>query len=142
MKDNDIIDSENYEKIKSRKLIVDALQELHDEEVKQRRTIFFGKIKYKILSITSSLFIIVSILSVFILTFIVKSSGNGKTEDLLGFVIPHPPTFLGMIPWLGYVLERIYELLSVHGLVVISMFFVFMSIGLSIKNYSKKLIEK
>lgn len=40
-------------------------------------------------------------------------------RDLLGFTVPHPPMWTSYIPYLGWLLEIIFSIFSLHGLVYI-----------------------
>lgn len=52
---------------------------------------------------------------------LVRVSGKGEeyASDLLGFTIPTPPTWIGMVPYVGRFFEFIYSLFSLHGLVIV-----------------------
>ncbi len=80
---------------------------------------FFGKIMISL-----------SILFILIFHFIVTgTSGEIFSRDLFGFIIPTPPLWTTLIPFIGYFLGIIFEMFSLHGLVGISIFIIIFSIG-------------
>lgn len=46
------------------------------------------------------------------------------SSDLLGFAIPTPPAWIGMIPYVGRFFEFIFSLFSLHGLVIVGIWVV------------------
>lgn len=56
------------------------------------------------------------------------------SRDLLGFPIPHPPSWVSLIPYLGWSLGIIFELFSLHGLVTIGISVLLISFGVFLVN--------
>ena len=76
------------------------------------------------------LFMISGIIFLLIHSFIVTGSPDESfARDFFGFPIPHPPLWTSYIPYLGFVLRIIFEFFSIHGLVGLVIFFVFLFIG-------------
>ena len=65
------------------------------------------------------LFILSGVIFPLILNSIVTATeGESFSRDLFGLPIPHPPTWVSLIPFLGWLLGIIFELFSLHGLVI------------------------
>lgn len=52
------------------------------------------------------------------------------SKDLLGFPVPQPPVWTGLVPYVGYFLEAIFAMLSLHGVVVTLIFLSIMGLGM------------
>ena len=62
------------------------------------------------------------------ISFIVKSDGI-NTLDIFNLVIPHPPVWTSYIPYLGTVLDYIFELFSLHGIVQVVLAVILFGLG-------------
>ena len=64
------------------------------------------------------MFIIGGIVFLFVHSFIVTGTeGESFARDLFGYPIPHPPLWTSYIPYLGSLLNFVFELFSIHGLI-------------------------
>lgn len=70
-------------------------------------------------------FIVVALIASGVLS-LVRVGGLDEefASDLLGFTIPTPPTWVGMIPYVGRFFEFVYSLFSLHGLVIVGIWVV------------------
>lgn len=55
-------------------------------------------------------------------SFIRLSGENGKSYDLFGLAINTPPDWVSMIPAVGPILEWIFSMFSLHGIVGVIIF--------------------
>ena len=81
--------------------------------------------------------VVVGALMFFALTFIVKSDGVSGTQDLFGLTVPQPPDFTAFIPYLGYVIGKLFEMISLHGLVSLALPLMIIVIGLKVSESSR-----
>ena len=72
----------------------------------------------------------------------VSGSPDQYSKDLWGFTVPTPPDWIGMIPYLGWPIECIYQLFSLHGIVGIVILYAVGVLGLMIKGKSEELPKK
>jgi len=77
-----------------------------------------------------------AIMLVIAFSIIVKSDGV-NSYDLLGLTIPHAPLWTSYIPYIGYFLNFFVELFSLHGVVLMTIFFILLAVGLHFKNRQK-----
>ena len=64
--------------------------------------------------------VLIGVAVVFFIVYSFVRVGNQNerlSRDIFGFVVPTPPTWAGLIPYLGYFLEFLFQLFSIHGLV-------------------------
>lgn len=84
----------------------------------------------KIFQALGMLFIIGGIIFLLVHSFIVTGNSNESfARDILGFPIPHPPLWTSYVPYMGFFLGIIFEFFSIHGLVGIVIFGVFICVG-------------
>ena len=80
-----------------------------------------------------------------IFSFIVTGTSNESfARDLFGFPIPQPPLWTYFIPFLGGFLGFIFELFSVHGLVVVGIAGLILYVGgifMTLSERQKETIE-
>lgn len=101
------------------------------------------KIYAKFLSLTGKGLITLAVLFFFIFNFVVKGDPNSNTTyDLFNFVIPQPPVWTSHVPYVGFLLEALLGLFSVHGLVFLSIFIALMYVGFFLLGWSKKIGNK
>ncbi|PJE64242.1 MAG: hypothetical protein COU90_04040 [Candidatus Ryanbacteria bacterium CG10_big_fil_rev_8_21_14_0_10_43_42] len=83
----------------------------------------------------------IGIAIVFLISFsmiVSKEPDEPFARDLFGFAIPTPPTWTVFIPYLGYILNFIFEAFSLHGLVQLSVFIVLLGIGITFSSKAKE----
>lgn len=79
----------------------------------------------KILTTAGYSLIVLAVLITWIFSSIQKSGpGDVFAQDLLGLTIPNPPSWVGMVPYLGGFIEFLYSLFSLHGLVIVGVWLV------------------
>lgn len=90
-----------------------------------------------ILDFVGKSLVVVGALMFFALTFIVKSDGVSGTQDLFGLTVPQPPDFIAFIPYLGYVIGVLFEMVSLHGIVSLALPLTLIIIGLKVSKSLK-----
>jgi hypothetical protein len=92
----------------------------------------------QLLNLASNLLIASAILFLLIFNLVVKGDSE-NTYDLVGYIIPHPPLWTSFIPYLGFILEYIFSLFSLHGLLEIIVVITLVVSGLYARKTAKKL---
>lgn len=92
----------------------------------------------KVLRVLGWIFLVIAAVSFFVLTFIVVGDGS-NTYDLMGLIIPQASMWTSYVPYVGWVVAIFFELLSLHGLAVISLSILFSYLGYSLIRYSEHL---
>ena len=90
-----------------------------------------------ILDFAGKSLVVIGALMFLVLTFIVKSDGISGTQDLLGLTVPQPPEFTVFIPYLGYLIGILFEMLSLHGLASLGLPLIVIVFGLKVSELSR-----
>lgn len=84
----------------------------------------------KVLQLFGIGIIVCALLLVCILFFVRISSESGSvTTDVLGLSVPQPPAWTSYVPYLGSAIGALYEMFSLHGLVVVGILVLLIPLG-------------
>ena len=90
----------------------------------------------KIIQFIGKIFIGIAIVFLLVHSFVVVSDGS-ITKDVFGFTIPEPPLWTSFIPILGSIIGFFVQYFSIHGLIGIVVFLIFLGIGVNLINFGK-----
>lgn len=89
----------------------------------------------KIIRVFGNILIALSVLFLLASSLIVVSDGHVR-KDIFGMTIPTPANWTSFVPYLGFVIGVIFELFSIHGLVVIVITLLLFAAGMKLSNYA------
>lgn len=87
----------------------------------------------KLRLILGRMFVGISIVFFLIFSFVVTKSPNESfPRDIFGLLIPTPPVWTSFIPYLGWFIGFVFEFFSLHGLIEMFIFVIFLVIGIKL----------
>jgi hypothetical protein len=97
-----------------------------------------NKVVKKTYSILGNIVIALGFVFFFVFPFILVSDvSESNPQDIFGFAVPQPPIWTSYIPYIGWVIGRLFEFFSLHGLVYILITGTLISVGNKLLDISK-----
>jgi hypothetical protein len=95
-----------------------------------------------ILMVAGRVLLISGFIFLFVFPFIVISDPAAGTRDILGLQIPQAPEWTSYIPIIGWLIGIIFESISLHGLVHLSITLILVIAGNTLVDLGRKRNEK